>query len=83
VKRLEAALLAPGGREPLASGISLAEVFGVPPHGILSGAALDLLAAGGAIDHVSLARVPGIGPRTLAKFGDELVRLLTKVQNDR
>jgi len=57
--------------------------MGVPTYRILSDSALDALAAGGATDRASLARLPGIGPRTLGKFGDELVRLLTRVRSER
>ncbi len=52
--------------------------MGVPDFQILSDGALTALAAGAVHDRSSLARLPGIGPRTLAKFGDALLRLVVE-----
>jgi len=52
--------------------------MGVPAYQVLSDAALDALAAGDVADRSSLARLPGVGPRTLAKFGEALLRLVTE-----
>ena len=54
----------------------VAAAMGVPDFRVLSDSALDALAAGSVHDRPSLARLPGIGPRTLAKFGDELLGLV-------
>jgi hypothetical protein len=54
--------------------------MGVPGFRVLSDAAIDALTAGLAHDRASLARLPGIGPRALAKFGDELLCLVAKHQ---
>ena len=54
----------------------VAAAMGVPDFRVLSNSALDALAAGSVHDRPSLARLSGIGPRTLAKFGDELLGLV-------
>jgi hypothetical protein len=53
----------------------------VPEFRILSDAAIEALATGEVSDRASLARLPGIGPRTLAKFADDLLRLVTEASN--
>ena len=53
--------------------------MGVPAYQVLSDAAIDALAAGEVRNRSSLARLPGVGPRTPAKFGDELLRMATEV----
>ena len=55
----------------------VSRTMGVSAYQVLSDAALDALAAGEVRDRSSLARLPGVGPRALAKFGDELLRLVT------
>jgi len=65
-----------GALERWRDGVSAA--MGVPAYQVLSDAALDALAAGEVRDRSSLARLPGVGPRTLAKFGDALLRLVTE-----
>ena len=56
--------------------------MGVPAYRILSDAAVNALASGAARDRSSLARLPGVGPRTLAKFGEELLRLVAEGSNN-
>ncbi|MGH7497772.1 MAG: RecQ family ATP-dependent DNA helicase [Gemmatimonadales bacterium] len=51
--------------------------MGVPGYRILSDVAIEALASGIVGDRSSLARLPGVGPRTLAKFGEELLRLVS------
>lgn len=53
-------------------------IMGVPPFAVLSDAAIDALASGKARDRSALARLPGVGPRTLAKFGGTLLRLVAQ-----
>ena len=54
---------------------TIAAVMGVPPYSVLSDRALEALAGGHVRSRDDLARLDGVGPRTLAKFGDELLRL--------
>jgi ATP-dependent DNA helicase RecQ len=54
----------------------ISATMGVPSYRVLSDSTLEALASGAVQDHSSLARLPGIGPRALAKFGDELLRLV-------
>jgi ATP-dependent DNA helicase RecQ len=56
--------------------------MGVPRYRVLSDAALDALASGKVRDRASLARLPGVGPRALAKFGDELLRLVAEPRSE-
>lgn len=55
-----------------------AKAMGVPDYRILSDAALGALASGAVRDRSSLARMPGVGPRALAKFADELLELVAR-----
>jgi RecQ family ATP-dependent DNA helicase len=55
---------------------SRAHEMGVAPFVVLGDSALQVLARVRPGDRSALARVPGVGPRTLAKFGDELLRLI-------
>jgi RecQ family ATP-dependent DNA helicase len=55
---------------------SRAHEMGVAPFVLLGDSALQVLARVRPGDRSALARVPGVGPRTLAKFGDELLRLI-------
>ena len=52
--------------------------MGVPDYRVLSDSALEALASGSGGTRAFLARLPGVGPRTLAKFGDELLRLVSE-----
>jgi ATP-dependent DNA helicase RecQ len=53
-----------------------ADQMGVPPFLLLGDTTLQVLARVRPRDRSSLARVPGVGPRILAKFGEELVQLI-------
>ncbi len=55
-----------------------AAAMGVPDFRVLNDATIAALASGAVRNHASLAGVPGIGPRTLAKFGEELLRLVAE-----
>ncbi len=55
-----------------------AGTMGLPQFRILSDATIDAIGRGMIHDRSSLARLPGIGPRTLAKFGDELLQLVAE-----
>jgi RecQ family ATP-dependent DNA helicase len=59
-----------------------AAAMGVPAYSILPDAAVEALASGATRDRASLARLPGVGPRTLAKFGDELLRLVSEIPDE-
>lgn len=81
---------APGRERSTASALRLsleqwrtrvAASMGVPEYQILNDATVEALAAGQAHDRPSLARLPGVGPRTLAKFGDELLRLVNSAHS--
>ncbi|MEO7985889.1 MAG: ATP-dependent DNA helicase RecQ [Gemmatimonadales bacterium] len=56
----------------------IAAAMGVPEHQVVPDATLVALASGQICDRHSLARLPGVGPRTLAKFGDELLTLVRR-----
>jgi RecQ family ATP-dependent DNA helicase len=53
----------------------VARCMGVPPYLVLTNATMHNIAKARPRNRLDLARVPGIGPRALAKFGDELVGL--------
>jgi ATP-dependent DNA helicase RecQ len=53
-----------------------AREMGVPPFVLLRDSALELLAQTRPASRGALARVAGVGPRTLAKFGQELLALI-------
>ncbi len=53
-----------------------ARAAGVPEFLVLRNAALDALAVADVRDGAALATVPGVGPRALAKHGEELLRLI-------
>ncbi len=53
-----------------------AREMGVAPFVLLGDSALQVLARARPADRTALARVPGVGPRALVKFGEELVRLI-------
>jgi ATP-dependent DNA helicase RecQ len=57
--------------------------LGVPPYLVLRDATLELLAASEVADAAGLAAIPGLGPRVLAKFGGELLRLIAGRGSDR
>jgi superfamily II DNA helicase RecQ len=53
----------------------VAREMGVPPFLIVSDAVLRAIAAARPKTRMDLARIRGIGPRLLAKFADDLLRL--------
>jgi len=81
------AALSPGGPHPAErpqhpSMISLqqwragvAREMGVPPYGVIPDAVLRAIAEARPRSRLDLARIRGVGPRTLAKFADELLSL--------
>jgi superfamily II DNA helicase RecQ len=48
--------------------------LGVPNYSVLTDAALRAIATERPQTREELARVPGVGPRMLAKFGDDVLR---------
>jgi DNA topoisomerase-3 len=52
--------------------------MGVAGYRILGDVALETIASGRIRDRYSLARVPGVGPRLVAKFGSELLSLVER-----
>jgi superfamily II DNA helicase RecQ len=54
----------------------VAATMGVPPYAVLTDPVLRAIADGRPRDRAALARLPGIGPRILAKFSEELLRIL-------
>jgi ATP-dependent DNA helicase RecQ len=52
---------------------------GVPVYVVLGNASLEALVAADPRDATALARVGGLGPRALAKYGDALLRLIAAV----
>ena len=60
----------------------VAAELGVPPYVVLRDATLDLLAASRVADAAALAAIPGLGPRVLAKFGADLLRLIAGGSRD-
>jgi ATP-dependent DNA helicase RecQ len=61
----------------------IATELGVPPYVVLGDATLGRLAAAGVKDAAALAATPGVGPRVLAKFGADLLRLIAGTGGDR
>ena len=55
---------------------SRAREMGVAPFVLLGDSALQAIALVRPGDRSALARIPGLGPRTLAKFGEDLLRLI-------
>lgn len=53
-----------------------AAALGVPPYAVLGDSALARLAVAPVAVEADIAAVPGVGPRVLAKFGAELLRLI-------
>jgi RecQ family ATP-dependent DNA helicase len=53
-----------------------ASEMGVPPFVLLGDSALERLVSTRPADRPTLARIPGIGPRTLAKFAEEILKLI-------
>jgi ribonuclease D len=60
-----------------------ARAAGVPDYVILGDAALAALLAAAPTDARALATVPGVGPRVLAKYGDELLGLIAAIASGR
>jgi superfamily II DNA helicase RecQ len=56
--------------------------MGVPPYLVLTDATLRSIAEARPKNRADLARVPGIGPRTLAKFGDDLLGLISAARSE-
>jgi hypothetical protein len=54
----------------------VAAALGVPRYAVLRDAAVAALATGEVRDGRALAALPGVGPRTLAKHGEALLRLI-------
>jgi ATP-dependent DNA helicase RecQ len=54
----------------------VARAAGVPEYVVLRNAAVDALATADVRDGAALAAIPGLGPRALAKHGEELLRLI-------
>jgi len=54
--------------------------MGVPPYLVLPNSALRAVAEAQPRSRDELARIRGVGPRTLAKFGDDLLRLADSVR---
>lgn len=53
----------------------VARQMGVPSYLVLTDATLERIAAAGPKNRQELARTQGIGPRALAKFGDDILRI--------
>ena len=60
----------------------VAREMGVPSFLIVSDAVLRAIAAAQPESRMDLARISGVGPRLLAKFGDDLLRLAGSVHSD-
>jgi ATP-dependent DNA helicase RecQ len=58
----------------------IARAMGVPPYLVLPNSALRAVAEAQPRSRDELARIRGVGPRTLAKFGDDLLRLAESVR---
>jgi superfamily II DNA helicase RecQ len=56
----------------------LAGQMGVPPYAVIPNAVLSAIAESCPRSRLDLARVRGVGPRTLAKFGDDLLQLVAE-----
>jgi DNA helicase-2/ATP-dependent DNA helicase PcrA len=54
----------------------IAKEMGVPPYTVLGDDTLRAIAKARPADRAALARLPGVGPRALAKFADDLLRLV-------
>jgi ATP-dependent DNA helicase RecQ len=53
---------------------TVARELGVPRYTVLTDVALRRIATERPQTREELARIPGVGPRTLAKFGDTVIR---------
>jgi len=67
--------------EPLVSALQLwrggvARDMGVPRYLVMTDSLLSSIANHRPTTRAELARIPGLGPRALAKFGDDLIRLV-------
>jgi superfamily II DNA helicase RecQ len=54
---------------------NIARQLAVPAYAVVTDAVLRAIAAERPQDRAELSRVKGVGPRTLAKFGDDLLHL--------
>jgi ATP-dependent DNA helicase RecQ len=52
--------------------------MGVPPYAVIPNAVLSAIAESCPRSRLDLSRVRGVGPRTLAKFGDDLLHLMAE-----
>lgn len=59
----------------------IAKEMGVPPYLVLTDAAVRSIAEARPKSHGDLARLRGVGPRTLAKFGNHLLSLVSVKQD--
>lgn len=57
--------------------------MGVPPYVVLPDAVLTTIVARRPASRPELARIPGLGPRALAKFGDTILAHLQPVSANR
>jgi hypothetical protein len=57
---------------------TVARELGVPNYAVLTDAALRAIAMERPQTREELARIPGVGPRILAKFGDDVLRQMTE-----
>jgi superfamily II DNA helicase RecQ len=55
--------------------VGIARQMGVPPFLVVSDAVVHAIASTRPQNRLDLARIRGVGPRTLAKFADELLSL--------
>jgi superfamily II DNA helicase RecQ len=55
----------------------LAQTMGVPAYAVIPDGVLRAIAGAQPRSRLDLARIRGVGPRTLAKFGEDLLRLIT------
>jgi hypothetical protein len=55
---------------------SVAQTMGVPDYAVIPDTVLRTISTVQPQSRLDLARIRGVGPRTLAKFGDDLLRLV-------
>jgi ATP-dependent DNA helicase RecQ len=60
----------------------VAREMGIPPFLVVRDAVLRAVSAGRPANRMELARISGVGPRLLAKFGEDLLRLIGDVCSD-
>ena len=57
----------------------IAQTMGVPDYAVISDGVLHAIASAQPRSRLDLARIRGVGPRTLAKFGDDLLSIIACV----